>query len=157
VSVYGSANGHTMYYGRGAGPDPTASAVVADIISLALGAGQIWFDALAIWPDRAANNPVLPRRESRSRFYARLMAADEPGVLARIASVFGSHKISISSVLQQEPAEEGGTAGVPVIITTHPAAESAMAGALREVDALKGILDKSVCLPILDEHREFGR
>ncbi|MBN2351672.1 MAG: homoserine dehydrogenase [Spirochaetales bacterium] len=156
VSVYGSATGHTMYYGRGAGPDPTASAVVADVISLALGTGQIYFDSLALWPDRAAKNRVLPRRESRTRFYVRLTAADESGVLAKIAAVFGRFTISISSVLQKEPAGESTSRpGVPVVITTHPAPESAVCDALREVDALTEILDKSVCLTILDEHQEF--
>ncbi len=156
VSVYGSATGHTMYYGRGAGPDPTASAVIADVISLALGTGQIYFDSLALWPDRTAAERALPRRESRTRFYVRLTAADEPGVLAKIASVFGRYDISISSVLQKEPAvQKTSRPGVQVVITTHPASESAVCDALREVDALREILGKSVCLTILDEHQEF--
>jgi homoserine dehydrogenase len=155
VSVYGSATGHTMYYGRGAGDYPTASAVVSDVISLALGTGQALFDSLAVWPDRAGANKPLPRREARSRFYVRVMAADEPGVLAQIAAVFGRYRISISSVLQKEPAvQDCERGGVPVIITTHPAPESAVARALKEVDALKEIRGKSVCLSILDEHQE---
>jgi homoserine dehydrogenase len=157
VSVYGSATGHTMYYGRGAGGDPTASAVAADVVSLALGTGQILFDRLTLWPDRASGRAGLPRREARSRFYIRVMAADEPGVLAQIASVFGKHKISISSVLQKEPGDAGiAAACVPVIITTHPAGESAVCKALKEVDALKEINGPSVCITILDEHQEFS-
>ncbi len=157
VSVYGHANGHTMYYGRGAGGAPTASAVAADVLSLALGTGQALFERLGLWPDRADKKNVLPQREAHNRFYIRVMAADRPGVLARIAAVFGRYHISISSVLQREPACPGeGGDGVPVVITTHPAAESAVSKALAEVDRLADIKAQSVCLSILEEYSEGG-
>ena len=162
VSVYGHATGHTMYYGRGAGGMPTASAVVADIVSIATGAAGRAFEQLAIWPDGCPKAVQLPIQAVRSRYYLRVMAMDEPGVLGQVAAVLGRHGISISSVLQHEVGSAGDFAGgsadqsnsVPVIITTHMASEGNVREALAEVDSMKVILAKSVCIAIADEHAE---
>ncbi|HAU36536.1 MAG TPA: homoserine dehydrogenase [Phycisphaerales bacterium] len=154
VSVYGHATGHTMYYGRGAGSLPTASAVVADIASVAMGVAPRLFENLRLWPDLAAPAEQLPPVETRSRYYLRVMAEDRPGVFARIAEVLGRHEISISSVLQHEAPENAQAFGVPVVITTHSACDGAVQQALVEVDALDVIKAPSVRIGIVDEHPE---
>jgi homoserine dehydrogenase len=155
VSVYGHATGHTMYYGRGAGGMPTASAVVADMVSLATGRAQSAFDQLHLWPDRTPKARQIPIDAIRSRYYVRMLAADRPGVLAKTTAIFGRHDISISSVLQHEAAP-GSPAGsmVPVVVTTTTALEGNLRRALAEVDALKVIQPPSVCIAMVDEHPE---
>jgi homoserine dehydrogenase len=153
VSVYGHATGHTMYYGRGAGGMPTASAVVADLASVAIGTAQRAFRQLGIWPDLAPQANQLPIEEVRSRYYIRVMAEDRPGVLAQVAAILGRHGISISSVLQHEAVADS-TGGVPVVITTHRAQEGNVRAALGETDALEVIKARSVCIGIVDEHPE---
>jgi homoserine dehydrogenase len=144
-----------MYYGRGAGGMPTASAVVADMVSLATGRAQAAFDLLNVWPDRTPPARLLPIDAVRSRYYVRMMATDRPGVLARIAAIFGRHQISISSVLQHE-APPGARSGarVPVVVTTAPALEGDLRRALAQVDGLKAIQPPSVCIAIVEEHAE---
>jgi homoserine dehydrogenase len=155
VSVYGHATGHTMYYGRGAGGMPSASAVVADIISVAVGTAPRAFQALAIWPDRNAPAVQLPPEANRSRFYLRMMVEDRPGVLAQMAAILGRHDISICSVLQHEPpAGSDPQAGVPVIITTHTAVEGSLRRALGEVNALDVVKADSVCIDMVEEYPE---
>ena len=134
VSVYGHATGHTMYYGRGAGGLPTASAVVADIASIALGTAQNISANLGVWPDRAPKADQLDIEAVQGRYYLRLMADDQPGVLARIAEILAEYGISICSVLQHESPHAD--AGVPVIITTYQATEGDVLSALRKIDAL---------------------
>lgn len=153
VSVYGSAVGHTMYYGRGAGGSPTASAIVADIVSLALGSAQQAFHNLRIWPDRTIEALQLPSDQFESRYYVRVMVADVPGVFGKLATILGNHSISISSVLQKEP-EDHEPSGIPVVITTHRAREGNILNALREIDALSVVKQKSICIGIIDEHEE---
>jgi homoserine dehydrogenase len=155
VSTYGHATGHVMHYGRGAGGMPTASAVVADIASVAIGAYGRAFEQLGIWPDRAEKARQLPGDVVRSRYYLRVTAEDRPGVLAQISAVFGRHHISIRSVLQHEqPAGAEANRGVPVIITTHICSEGSIRKALAEIDALEVIKAKSVCIDIVDEYSE---
>jgi homoserine dehydrogenase len=152
VSVYGHANGHTMYYGRGAGGLPTASAVAADLASVAMGNAKRQFDQLRIWPDLNEPARQLPIDEITSRYYIRILAVDRPGVFAYIATILGKMGISISSVLQREaPAQ---STHVPVVITTAKASEGAIRKALDQVDALDVVTGKSVCLSIVDEHPE---
>jgi homoserine dehydrogenase len=154
VSVYGDSTGHTMYYGRGAGGSPTASAIVSDLYAIATGMAQSNFDHF-LWPDRAAPAFQLPIEEIISRYYIRVMAEDRPGVLAQIASKLGNNNISILSVLQKELPEGSKPAlGVPVVITTHRAQEGSMRKALDEIDNLDVVKGPSVCIEIVDEHLE---
>ena len=153
ISIYGNAVGHTMYYGRGAGGSPTASAVVADIISSCIGTADVLFSTLSIWPDRSPAAVQLSPKETVGRFYVRLTVEDKPGVFAKIASTLGGHEISLSSVLQKEPTS-GHPEAVPVVVTTHSVKEGNLNTALAELDALPEVLDKSVCIEILDEHEE---
>lgn len=153
VSVYASSVGHTMYYGRGAGGSPTASAIVSDIISIALGTLPILFEKLSLWPAGSPPAVQIPREKIISRYYIRLSVEDNPGVFAMIASALGKRGISISSVLQKEP-HESEKKGVPVVITTHRASEGELMKALSEIDGFKEVLQKSVCITIIDEHEE---
>ena len=154
VSVYGHATGHTMHYGRGAGGAPTGSAVVADILSAALGDSRRRFASLRLWADVSPEAKQLPIDAATGRHYIRLSAADRPGVLAQIATILGEHGISICSVLQQEvPGSDKGS-GVPVIITTHEAQEGQMRAALAKVDRLDSVKAPTVCIDIVDEHPE---
>jgi len=154
VSVYGHITGHTMCYGRGAGGMPTASAVVADLVSIALGTSKRLFDSLGIWPDRRGPVRQLGADAARSRYYIRVTCVDRPGVLAQIAAILGRRDISISSVLQHEPPGGKLTETVPVVITTDKALEGDVRKALEEVDVLEVIKAETVCIPIVDEHPE---
>ncbi len=154
ISVYGHAVGHTMYYGRGAGGEPTASAVVSDIASIAVGAAPRQFATLGLWADRTEPANQLPKEAIRSRYYIRVQAEDHPGVLGQITAILGKHEISISSVLQHEP--HSPAAAVPVVITTYQAIEGNVRSALAEIDALDTVRDESVLLGIVDEHEEWG-
>ena len=154
ISVYGHTTGHTMYYGRGAGGMPTASAVVADIMSVAMGTAQIEFAKLRLWPDRSPPAVQLPITDARSQYYIRVMCDDHPGVLARIATILANHGISLLSVLQHEPPAGIKANLVPLIIATHEAKYADVAAALAEVDALEAVEAPCVCIPIVDEHPE---
>jgi homoserine dehydrogenase len=154
ISFYGHALGHALFYGRGAGQMPTASAVVSDVLAIALGTIPQAFKQLRIFPDQTREAKVLPMDDLVSRFYLRLMASDAPGVLADVTDALGRHNISLSAVLQREN-ENGQT--VPVVITTHQAREGELRAALKEIDALKTITPPSVCLRIIDQPKEFGR
>lgn len=153
VSVYGHATGHTMYYGRGAGGMPTASAVVADLASLALGTWQPVFEHLPVWPDRAEPARQLPIDDVISRYYLRIVCSDRPGVFAQIATLLGRHDISITSLLQQEPGQHTDR-GVPIVITTHKAREGNVRDALAEIDRLPVVDGQSVCIGIVEEYPE---
>jgi homoserine dehydrogenase len=152
VSVYGHATGHTMYYGRGAGGSPTASAIVADIAAAATGAARCHFEQLAIWPDRGEKGVQLPQEAIQSRYYLRFTVEDQPGVLAQIAAILARQNISICSVLQHEPSPQA--QGVPVVITTYRAQEGNIRKAIQETGALPQVKAGTICLSIVDEHEE---
>ena len=148
ISLFGNAVGETLYYGRGAGMMPTASAVVADIIDVALGNSKTTFDHLRLKP-RSETAPLIEKiDESVSRFYIRVMARDEPGVVARYGKILGDHQISISGALQHEGSGPDNT--VPVVITTHKTQEGNMAAALKELPRQDIISGKPVCVRIVD-------
>ena len=155
ISVYGHALGHALFYGRGAGQMPTASAVVADLVSVAIGTAPLAFRKLRIFPDSAAPAQILPIDQLRSRYYLRLSARDEPGVMAQVSQELGKQGISLSAILQRETSD--GTQHVPVVITTHAAQEGAVRQALRAIDALPTIVPPTVCLRVIDQPHEFAQ
>ncbi|HMO24836.1 MAG TPA: homoserine dehydrogenase [Tepidisphaeraceae bacterium] len=154
ISIWGHALGHALFYGRGAGQMPTASAVVSDLLGVALGTVTIAFRGLRIFPDSLEPADVLPFEQLESRYYLRLSARDVPGVLAEITEALGRASISLSAILQRE--SEDGSPFVPVVITTHRAREGAIRDALRAIDALPTIQPPTVCLRIIDAPREFA-
>jgi homoserine dehydrogenase len=157
VSVYGNAVGHTMFYGRGAGRMPTASAVVADVIDIILGNAGRTFDQLAVLPDTTAPATLKPMAEISSRYYLRLMVVDRPGVLAKLTDIFGRNFISISALLQHEGAtyDKNGEPIVPVVILTHRAKEGNLQAAFEEIAKLEASAEKPFCIRVVDEHPEW--
>jgi homoserine dehydrogenase len=154
VSVYGHATGHTMYYGRGAGGMPTASAVVADIVSVAQGSWPRMFAQLPVWPDRTPPANQLDIAEVRSRYYIRMKVVDQWGVLSKISKIFAACKISISSLLQPETEDQQDGDEATLIITTHLSREGNVADALARCSRLDVVQAEPVCIGILDEHPE---
>jgi homoserine dehydrogenase len=148
ISLFGSAVGHVMYYGRGAGMMPTASAVVADIIDVALGNSATTFRHLRLRP-RDKTAPLIEKiGDSVSRFYIRLMVKDQPGVFAQIGKILAENAISISGVLQHEGRGPDNT--VPVVIATHPTQQSKVTAALEGLGGLDTVCTKPVCIRIVD-------
>jgi len=151
IFVVGDAVGSTLYYGRGAGQMPTASAVVADLIDLAVGRAQQTFRTMRLWSEKPNGITLRPQSTVPSRFYLRLMVQDRPGVLAEVARILANHHISISSVIQHEAVEgpDGGDV-VPLIIMTHTAPTGNFLATLAEFDRLEHVTAPSVYYPVGD-------
>ncbi len=148
VSMFGSAVGQVMFYGRGAGMMPTASAIVADIIDVAMGNSRTTFRQLCLKP-RTEIEPLIKRiDEIESRFYIRIMAKDQPGVVANYGKILGDHQISISGALQHEGRGPDNT--VPVVITTHITQQRNMTAALNDLAEEDVFSGKPVCIRIVD-------
>jgi homoserine dehydrogenase len=148
VSIFGSAVGQVMFYGRGAGMMPTASAVVADIIDVAIGNSGTTFRHVHLRP-RSEVEPLIEKiADCKSRFYIRVMAKDEPGVVASYGEVLRDHQISISGALQHEGSGPDNT--VPVVITTHTTRQRNITGALNDLEGLDVFSGKPVCIRIVD-------
>lgn len=127
VFVRGNAVGDLMFYGRGAGEGPTASAVLGDVVDVA--------QRLTTNPHRICScfydNPVLPPEELQTRYYMRMEVIDRPGVLARIAGAFGAHGVSLESVIQKGH----GNDPVTLVFVTHTVREADLRAALTEVES----------------------
>ena len=129
VMVQGDAVGTTLYYGKGAGAEPTASAVIADLVDiarLATADPDHRVPHLAFQPAAMQDLGVLPIDEVVTAFYLRLQVADETGVLARITGILAEHGISIDALLQRPNAAGAGEARTDVIILTHDTVEGRM-------------------------------
>ena len=145
VMVQGDAVGTTLYYGKGAGSEPTASAVIADLVDITrLHTADPLHRVphLAFQPDAMSNLPVLPMSEVSTSYYLRLRVADETGVLARVTGILAEAGISIDAVLQREADEVGGVGSMQtdLIILTHDCVESKMNAALVQMQALSSVL-----------------
>jgi homoserine dehydrogenase len=143
VLVFADAVGPTLYYGAGAGSEPTASAVVADLVDvtrvLTADPGNR-VPHLAFQPDALADLPILPMAAVETAYYLRMQAVDRPGVLADITRILGELDISIEAILQKEPLPDAHT--VPVIILTHRIRERQMDEAIARIEALSAITGK---------------
>ncbi|AHC13649.1 Homoserine dehydrogenase [Salinispira pacifica] len=157
ISVYGHSVGHTMYYGRGAGGSPTASAVLADILSIANGSYPALFSSLLTWPDLSPGARLTPADHILRRYYIRLQLEDRAGILAGVTRVLAEYDISVSSVLQHEVPDvpESHETPVPLVITTHRVEEAKLTAALEKITRLDHIGGRYSMIPILDEHPEF--
>ncbi len=146
VEIVGNAAGPQVFYGRGAGQMPTASAVVSDLLDLAerrVTNRSTGHAPLADLPSADA----IPPEEVETSFYCRFTVYDQPGVLARIARIFSEQQISIATVIQHGRSEtEQGT--VPLIMTTHEAREASMRTAVQQIDRLSIITEPSQILRI---------
>jgi homoserine dehydrogenase len=154
VSVFGDAVGQVMFYGRGAGMMPTASAVVADLVDVALGNAGRLFRQMRLQPRAEIVDRIIAVEELVSRFYLRVMVQDIPGVVATLGRVLGDHQISISGVLQHEGA--GPDKSVPLVVITHETQERDMTDALASLAELDVVSGAPVCIRIVDipEDRE---
>ncbi len=148
ISIFGSSVGQVMFYGRGAGMMPTASAVVADIIDVALGSAVTGFRYFNLKPRSEVEPLIESIDESHSRFYIRVMAKDKPGVVASYGKILEKHSISISGALQHEGS--GPDNSVPVVIVTHLTQEKNVRAALSDLAELDVIADEPVCIRIVD-------
>ena len=141
VLVKGDAVGATLYYGAGAGAEPTASAVIADLVDVARAHTidpQQRVPHLAFQPDQLAGTPILPIGEVITSYYLRLRVKDQPGVLADITRVLAEHAISIDAMVQKEPAE--GQEQVDIIMLTHLALERKVDAAIALIEGLPVVL-----------------
>ncbi|MBK7263031.1 MAG: homoserine dehydrogenase [Rubrivivax sp.] len=141
VVVQGDAVGTTLYYGKGAGSEPTASAVIADLVDITrlhTADPDHRVPHLAFQPGELATTPILPIDQVITAFYLRLVVADKAGVLARITGILAEHDISIDAVLQRESAE--GENQTDLIILTHDTVEGRMKAALAQMQALPTVL-----------------
>jgi len=145
VLVWGDAVGATLYYGKGAGAEPTASAVIADLVDvtrLHTADKQHRVPHLAFQPDQLSDLPILPMDEVETAAYLRLRALDKPGVLADVTRILADLNISIEAMIQNEPAE--GEDQTDVVLLTHVAREKDINAAIHKIEALDSIHGKVV-------------
>jgi len=137
VYVKGDVVGKTMFYGRGAGMDATASAVVADLVDVGLNLKYDSSQRVSAFRPHGTYDDVVSMDDIVSRYYLRLQVKDEPKVLGAIATLLGDCGISIASVTQKEPTS--GAGAVPIILITHQAREAAFRQALAQVAKLDAV------------------
>jgi homoserine dehydrogenase len=143
VLVMGDAVGPTLYYGAGAGDEPTASAVVADLVDVvrALTSDpENRVPHLAFQAEALSDTPILKMAEVETAYYLRMQAYDKPGVMADVTRILAEHNISIEAIIQKEPAP--GMDTVSVIMLTHRVAEGNMDDAIAKIEALEAIEGK---------------
>ena len=154
VLVKGDAVGATMYYGAGAGAEPTASAVVADLVDVTrmhTADRKHRVPHLAFQPDALTDTPILPMSEVQTSYYLRLRAFDKPGVLADITRILADSGISIDAMLQKEPSE--GEEQVDIIMLTHETVEKHINAAIRKIEKLSTISGKVVRIRLEELNR----
>jgi homoserine dehydrogenase len=143
VVIKGDAVGPSLYYGAGAGAEPTASAVVADLIDVARALTsdpENRVPHLAFQADALVDIPVLPAAQFRTAYYLRLNAEDKPGALADVTRILADHHISIEAIIQREPAGEA--TAIPIILLTEITLEHEMNAAITKIEALKTVTGK---------------
>lgn len=154
VALTGDAVGSTWYSGQGAGQMPTASAVLADVVDIAVGRAQLTFPQLDLWGE-STPIPVQPAEEITRRYYLRFAALDRPHVIADITDVLGRAGISLASVIQHEAPEvdmsaDNGVPIVPLVIMTHRTREGQIREAAAQLDELECIRNPWICMPVSD-------
>jgi homoserine dehydrogenase len=140
VLVHGDAVGATLYYGKGAGAEPTASAVIADLVDitrLATADPEHRVPYLAFQPDAMTDTPILPMDEITTSYYLRIRVADKLGVMADITRILADAAISIDAMLQKEPA--AGETEADIIILTHQTQEKKAKQAIAAIEALEAV------------------
>jgi len=147
ILVKGDAVGPTLYYGAGAGSQPTASAVVADLLDitrLITADPEHRVPHLAFQPDQLSKTPILPIGEVETSYYLRMRVEDKPGVLARVTRILADSKISIDAMVQKEP--PAGESRVDIVMLTHRALEKNVDRAMARIERLPTVLGKVVRL-----------
>jgi homoserine dehydrogenase len=155
VAMEGDAVGKTWYSGAGAGQMPTASAVVSDIIDIAIGRAQLGFNQLDLW-QKQKPLPVCASDNITSRYYLRFHIEDKPHVFADIAAILGNNGISLASIIQHESSEENvasensSAVQVPLVVMTHRTSRGNLISADKELEKLSSISAQRICLPVAD-------
>ncbi len=147
VLVQGDAVGSTLYYGKGAGAEPTASAVIADLVDVTrmhTADPEHRVPHLAFQPDAVADIPVLPMAEVETSYYLRLRVEDKPGVLADITRILADQQISIDAMIQREPGE--GEMQTDIIMLTHVTREKNVDAAIARIEGLPVVKRKVIRL-----------
>ena len=141
VARNGDAAGSTLFYGAGAGMEPTASSVIADLVDVVRAMTsdpENRVPHLAFQPDSLSAHPILPIEACESAYYLRIQAKDHPGVLAQVASILSERGINIESIMQKEVEEQDGL--VPMILLTHRVLEQHINDAIAALEALQGVV-----------------
>lgn len=149
VLVMGDAVGPTLYYGAGAGSQPTASAVIADLVDIArlmTADPEHRVPHLAFQPDQMSDEPILAMDDVVTAYYLRLMVDDRPGVLADVTRILADETISIESALQKAPEE--GEARADIVLVTHETTERAVRAAIAKIEALGTTHERVILLRI---------
>jgi homoserine dehydrogenase len=147
VLVQGDAVGSSLFYGKGAGAEPTASSVIADLVDitrLKTSDPENRVPHLAFQPDAVSDLPILPMAEVECGYYLRMRVEDKPGVLADITRILADQQISIDAMIQREPAE--GEQQTDIIILTHIAREAQVDAAIAKIEALPVVSGKLIRL-----------
>jgi len=150
IQIIGDVVGETLYQGPGAGMMPTASAVVADILDIAIGRAQRTFAAAKLWSSENRGFTVEPTERVRSRFYLRLAVQDQAGALADVCKALAAEQISISSVIQHEAQEGCPEQAVPLVIMTHYAETGRFRIALKVINHLPNVMAQVIAYPVDD-------
>jgi homoserine dehydrogenase len=151
IRVVGDAVGDTLFYGRGAGAMPTASAVVGDLIDVISGRAPLPSRVLNLWSASAPAVTLTPPTQVRSRYYLHFTIADRPGVLAKLTHILGEEGISIASVIQHDPGDDAPeNSPVPLVIMTHLAVQADLYAALEVIDGLEVVHAPTICLGVED-------
>jgi len=143
IVIKGDAVGPSLYYGAGAGAEPTASAVVADLIDVARALTsdpENRVPHLAFQADSIVDIPVLPPDQFKTAYYLRLNAEDKPGTLADVTRILADHHISIEGIIQREPLDDA--PAIPIILLTEITMEHEMNAAITKIEALKTVTGK---------------
>ena len=139
VQVEGDLVGRVIFYGQGAGPEPTTSAIITDVINIAQDI-KLGFSRRPKF-ELSKTKKIKPMADINTRYYLRLSTADQPGVLAQIAQTLGDNNISIFSAIQKAVDEV--TQSAEIVLMTHPARESAMQSALKTLENLSAVREVS--------------
>lgn len=149
IQVIGDAVGPVFFHGQGAGQMPTASAVVADMIDMAVGRTEITFKTLELWADGNQRVDFAPMEKLEGGYYLRFDVVDQPGVLGQITGRLGQHGISIASVYQHQSQADTHQV-VPIVIMTHRTTEQSVRSAIQQISAMPTVSSTPELLRILD-------
>lgn len=141
VYIKGDAIGKMLFYGKGAGQMPTASAVLSDIIDIARNLKFKTRGRITPITYYKKSYKIIPTQQLKSLYYLRIMAVDKPGVLAKISNILGEHNISIASVFQKE---RNKAEAVPIVMMTHEAKEKDISEAIKKIDKLPAVKGNTV-------------
>jgi len=139
IYVTGDLVGNVLFYGQGAGPSATSSAVIADVINIAQNINARRDNAPRFIPEKTSG--IQPISDTNTRYYFRMQILDRPGVLSQISAAMGDHMISIASVIQKE--SDASTKTAEIVIMTHPARESAVQKAMKVINKLNVVKEIS--------------